>query len=106
MLLLATFFSCAEPTCDSGEKFNLDGLCVTDTGLGYEAKTDTDADTDADTDTDTDSGTDSGDSGADSGADTGDTAADSGADRAAFRDPGFFHELFDGAVRFARTLLH
>lgn len=73
-MLLTFLFSCAEPTCDSGQKFNLEGLCVEDTGTMPEPGGDADADSDADTDADSDADT---DTAADTGADTGegDTAA-------------------------------
>jgi hypothetical protein len=58
--MLALILACAPtPTCDSGEKFSRDGLCVLDTGLGYEVTGggDADADADADADSDTDTAT-------------------------------------------------
>ena len=62
-MLLALLLACSEPTCDSGMKFNLEGLCVEDTGRSEDPA---DADADADSDADTDSGTDT--SALDSGA--------------------------------------
>ncbi|MBM4365871.1 MAG: hypothetical protein FJ102_06615 [Deltaproteobacteria bacterium] len=82
--MIALLLSCEAPTCDSGQKFNADGLCVQDTGRPPEADADTDSDSDSDSDSDTgsdsvpDSAADTADSGSDT-ADPGDTA-DSGGD--------------------------
>ena len=75
-MLLTLLLACAEPTCDSGQKFNLEGLCVEDTGTmpepGGDADADADADSDSDSDADTDTDTDTDtDSDSDTGTDTG-----------------------------------
>ncbi|MBM4369998.1 MAG: hypothetical protein FJ102_27560 [Deltaproteobacteria bacterium] len=55
-MLLAFLLACPAPTCDSGQKFNMDGLCVADTGRPPEGDTDADTDADSGTDTGTDTG--------------------------------------------------
>ena len=63
MLLGLLLAACSDPECDSGFTFNVEGLCVVDTGhpAPADADTDTDGDSDADGDTDPDTGADTGD---------------------------------------------
>ena len=94
-MLMYFIVACTEPTCDSGMKFNLDGLCVEDTGKASEHSDDTDAapDADADTDADSDSDTD---------LDT-DTALDTGATGEMREEEGGLIDLAKGALQLLRS---
>ena len=55
LLLLA---GCTDPVCPTGSGFDVDGLCVADTGAEADTDADTDSDSDSDTDADADTDTD------------------------------------------------